>query len=154
MRSNRGFTLIELIAFIVVVSIAMVALVGVINSAAIRSVDPVVNLRALECAQLKMDEILARRFDENTPVGGVPACGSAEDAAPACNGIAADSGLDDVGDFNGQSDSSIANCSISIVVTEAGDDLGIANDQARRIDITVTSDGGGNAFLSAYRTNF
>lgn len=154
MLANRGFTLIEAIVFIVVVSIALVSLFGVINYAASRSVNPVVNMRALECAQAKMDEVLSRKFDENTPSGGVPACDSAEAAGVSCVGIASDSGFDDVGDFNGQVDTSLVSCTIRVSVTEAGTDVGLPNNQARRIDVSVSSSGGGSAFLSAYRANF
>ena len=155
--SQAGFTLLELIVAIVVLRLALGALLGVFNQAAINSVDPVVQIRALECAQSKMDEILARKFDENTPSGGVPACGSADIGAPACGGISADAGLDDVGDYNGHSDNSLDQCEISVVVSNAGTELGLGpgnNAQARRITVSVNSTGGGSAVLSAYRTNF
>jgi len=141
----------------VVVSIALLALVGVFQRAAISNVDPIVQTRALECAQAKLDEILARKFDENTPSGGVPACGSAEIGASGCNGIAADADLDDVGDYNAHNDASKSNCNISVAVTSAGSELGLPaaqNTQFRRIEVTATSDGGGQVVLSAYRANF
>lgn len=150
-----GFTLIELIVSIVVISIALLALINVFNQASINSVDPIVQVRALECAQAKMDQILARKFDENTPSGGVPACGSADAGAIACLGITADGALDDVGDFQLHTDNSLDQCQISVAVANAGTELGLsANDQARRITVTVNSTGGGSAVLSAYRTNF
>ena len=154
-RQQSGFTLIELIVVVVVISLSLVTLIGVFNQAASNSVDPVVQIRALECAQSKLDEILARKFDESTPSGGVPACGSAETNAPACTGIAADGNLDDVGDYNGHIDNSLDNCQISVTVVNAGTELGLsANNQARRITVTVNSTGGGGAVLSAYRANF
>lgn len=150
-----GFTLIELIVAIVVISIALLALINVFNQASINSVDPIVQVRALECAQAKMDQILARKFDENTPSGGVPACGSADAGAIACLGITADAALDDVGDFQLHTDNRLDQCQISVAVANAGTELGLsANDQARRITVTVNSTGGGSAVLSAYRTNF
>lgn len=153
--SQAGFTLLELIVATVVLSLALVALIGVFNQSVINSVDPVVQIRALECAQSKMDEILARKFDENTPSGGVPACGSADSGAAACGGISVDAGLDDVGDYNGHTDNSLDQCQISVVVSNAGTELGLSSDaQARRITVSVNSTGGGSAVLSAYRTNF
>ena len=154
-NAQRGLTLIELIVSIVVLSIALLAMISVFNQAAINSIDPVVQVRALECAQAKMDEILARRFDENTPAGGIPACGSADVGAQACAGITVDAGLDDVGDYNAHTDNSLDQCQISVVVANAGTQLGLSSDaQARRITVTVNSDGGGVAVLSAYRANF
>ncbi|GAA5316498.1 MAG: hypothetical protein AseanaTS_17020 [Candidatus Pelagadaptatus aseana] len=154
-KTCQGFTLIELVAFIVIVSVALVALVSVFSRATQDSVDPLIQIRALECAQAKMDEVLARKFDENTPTGGVPACDTFDAGTNSCAGILADTDLDDVGDYNGHTDTSKDRCSISVTVTEAGTDLGLASDaEARRIDVTANSDGGGQAILSAYKVNF
>lgn len=152
--AQRGVTLIELVVFIVVVSIALTAMISAMNYNLIHSVNPIVQMRALECAQAKLDEISARRFDESSPTGGVPACGSAEAGAVACTGVAAEVQLDDVGDFAGQVDSSNPDCSVSVTVVNAGGDLGLPADQARLVTVNVTSPGGGNATLSTYRTNF
>jgi MSHA pilin protein MshD len=159
MRTERpfcqcGVTLIELVVFIVVVSIALTAMISAMNYNLIHSVDPVVQMRALECAQAKLDEISARKFDESSPTGGVPACGSAESGAVACTGIAAEGQLDDVGDFAGHIDNSNPDCSISVIVVDAGSDLGLPDEHARRVTVDVTSPGGGRAILSTYRTNF
>lgn len=153
-KSQSGFTLLELIVFIVVVSIALAGLLGVFNRAASNSIDPLVQIRALECAQAKMDEILARKFDNNTPSGGLPACGSADLGAVACLGIIAGGALNDVGDYNGHTDNTLDQCQISVSVSAAGADIGLANALARRIIVTVNSDGGGSAVISAYRANF
>ncbi len=153
-RRQMGASLVELIAFIVVIAVALVALVSAFTNNLANSVDPLVQTRALECAQAKLDEILARRFDENSPTGGFPPCDSGEAGAPACAGIVADSDFDDVGDFHNQSDSSNSACTINTSVVNAGADLGIAPIQARRIEVNVISPGGGRATLSAYKTNF
>jgi MSHA pilin protein MshD len=152
--SQRGVTLIELVVFIVVISIALTAMISAMNYNLVNSVDPVVQMRALECAQAKLDEISARKFDENSPTGGVPACGSAETGAVACVGIAAEAQLDDAGDFAGHLDNGNPDCSISVTVVEAGDHLGLPVDQARLVTVEVTSPGGGQATLSTYRSNF
>jgi len=154
-NARSGFTLIELVVVIVVISLSLLTLIGVFNQAASNSIDPVVQVRALECAQSKLDEILARKFDESTPSGGIPACGSAETNAANCTGITADADLDDVGDYNGHVDNSLDNCQIIVTVVNAGTELGLSsNVQARRITVTVNSTGGGGAVLSAYRANF
>ena len=67
--------------------------------------------------------------------------------------------MDDVGDFNGSVDStSEPPFVISVAVTEAGSELSIANDAARRITVTVslpsTDVTGLPIVLSAYKFNY
>ncbi len=152
---QQGVTLVELVVFIVVVSIALVAFISVYNNAMINSVDPLIRVRALECAQKKLDEVTARKFDENTPTGGIPACGSAEPGAAACAGIVADAGLDDVGDYNGQVFVE-GDCNVTVAVVGEGTDLGLADDATvvRLITVTSTMPDGDAIVLSAYHTNF
>lgn len=152
LNDSRGVTLIETIVFMVVISIALAALVQVYTYAVVNSVDPVVRTRALELAQAQMDEILARKFDENTPSGGVPACNSS--GAPACAGITPDSDYDDVGDFNGSPTISDPNHTLSVSVVDAGADIGLPAAQARLITVTVSVTASDSLTLSVYKTNF
>lgn len=158
--SVSGFTLIELIVFIVVTSIALVALVGVMNESIARNVDPLIQSRALECAHAKMDQIWSRKFNHNSPSGGIPACGSQEALGTpwqSCTGISPESSFNDIGDYHNTTDTSWSNCSISVTVSDAGQELGLAageNEQFRRITVTANSAGGGQAVISAYRGNF
>lgn len=151
---QKGVSLIETLVFLVVVSIALGALINVFSHAVENSVDPVVRIRALELAQAQLDEVLSRKFDENTPSGGVPACNSS--AGVACAGITPDADYDDVGDFNGYVNNSHANHTISVAVVEAGSELSssIGNGNARRITVTVTVPGSSDIQLSAYKVNF
>ena len=151
--ANRGVTLVELIVFIVVISIALAVLLNVFAFQVTNSVDPVARVKALERGQAVLDEILSRKFDENTPTGGVPACDSP--AGDPCAGITTpDSGLDDVGDYNGTTDNTDPDYPVAIQVTSAGGDLGIAANQARLVTVTVTIPGGETLTLNAYRVNF
>ena len=74
--ANLGFSLAEMLLFIVVVSIAFATMVPVFTRTSRESVTPVEQIRAVKLAQSKLDEILALKFDENSPSGGIPACGS------------------------------------------------------------------------------
>lgn len=149
---TQGFSLIETIVFMVVVSIALVSLTAVFNQSVVQSVDPAVRIRALEHGQALMDEILARRFDQNSPTGGIPACGTAE--SPPCAGINPDGQLDDVGDYHGWVDNSHPYYQVSATVIEAGSELGLDNHHARRITVRVDADDGSTLVLSAYKVNF
>jgi len=161
-KNNRvkGVTLIELIVFILVISLSLGALVMVFNQAANNSVDPVVRVRLLEIAQSHLDQVMARKYDESTPTGGIPACGT---EGTSCAGIGLDGGedlavvgsLDDVDDFNNYAATPITGYSISIAVSLAGTELGLgANGDAKRITTTATSTTGASVVLTAYRTNF
>ncbi len=149
---QSGVTLIETIVFIVVISIALMALVRIFNQSVVQSVDPAIRIQSLERAQALLDEILARRFDENTPAGGVPACGST--GGPACAGITVDAAFDDVGDYHGFNQSFGTGYSAAVTVTEAGGELGLANYLARRITVVVNYPDGNALTLSAYKVNF
>lgn len=63
---QRGFTLIEIIAGIVIMAIAVTAMTSVLFPQANRSVDPVYQVRAAELGQSLMNEIMGKAFDENT----------------------------------------------------------------------------------------
>lgn len=151
-KYHIGVTLIEMMVFIVVVSIALGALLQVFNGSVMQTVDPLVRIKSLEKAQALMDQILVRKFDENTPTGGIPACGSSDGIA--CLGITADSDYDDVGDYNGYSDNSDAGFPVAVSVVEAGTDLGLLNAQARRITVVISMPDGKSVTLSSYKANF
>lgn len=152
MRPTNGFTLIEVLAFILVVSVGLGGLLFTFNYGVIHSVDPVTRIKGLELTQALLDTILSRRFDENTPAGGVPACNAS--GGSTCAGILADAGYDDVGDYNGYTSTSEAGYSLSVSVVEAGNDLGITNTQARRITVTTQMPDNRTLTLTAYKVNY
>ncbi len=151
-RKQSGVTLVETIFFIIIVSIALAALVRVYTNAIVNSVDPIARTRAIALAQAQMDEILARKFDENTPTGGVPACDSTDGVA--CLGIVGDGDYDDVGDYDGFVNNSDPNHTLTVSVVAAGGEIGLPGSQARRVTVTATVPGGSSLTISAYKTNF
>lgn len=70
-----GFTLIELIITIIIMSFAAVIILPYF-AAVTHSPDPVLREKAIALGQAMMDEILSKRWDENTPNGGGPICTS------------------------------------------------------------------------------
>lgn len=155
---HRGFTLIELVAFIVVVGVSVTAIGTVFQHSIIRIQDPLIHSQLITMAQSQLDETLSRQYDENTPTGGVPACGS----SVPCAGIGLDAGevlssistLDDVDDFNGYSDIPQTGYARSISVEYAGADFNVTASHAKRITVTVTAPQGQSVSLSVYRFNF
>jgi MSHA pilin protein MshD len=155
---ERGFTLIELIAFIVVIGLSLTTIGSVFQHSVIRIQDPLINSHLLSMAQSQLDEVLSRKFDENTPTGGVPVCGSGD----PCAGIGLDIGedlsaiatLDDVDDFHLYQDIPAVGYTREVSVVNAGIDFGVDNEQAKRITVTVTSPQGIAMSLASYRFNF
>jgi MSHA pilin protein MshD len=156
---TRGFTLIEMIAFIVVVGVSVVAIGNVFQHAVVNIQDPLINSQLIGMAQSQLDETLSRQYDENTPTGGIPACGT---LATTCAGIGLESGetitniatLDDIDDFNGYQDIPQTGYSRAVSVVYAGTDFGTSNHHAKRITVTVTAPQGQSIQLSVYRFNF
>lgn len=74
-RLNRiaGFTLIELVITIVILGFTLMLLVPFFQAIE-RSSDPIIRERTASLGQALVDEILSRRWDENTMVGGGPLC--------------------------------------------------------------------------------
>lgn len=134
---QRGVSLIELIVFMVVVGIAFSALMSVYVQSAINNADPLINSRLLEAAQSRLDEVIALKYAEETPTGGVPAC-------TACSTNV--DGVNDVDDFNGVTDNPYPNYDRVVAVTVDGD--------RKLVTVTVTAPGGQSVALSAYRYNF
>lgn len=138
LRTHRGVSLIELIVFIVVVSIALLALVGVYRQATTGNVDPIIRVRAMEAAQSKLDEILALKYADNTPTGGIPACTVCDDTP--------DDNMNDVDDYRGWSDEPYPGFDRSVTVTTA--------DNIKLITVSVSTPNGETILLAAERANF
>lgn len=85
-KLQYGFTLIELTIGIAVLSVALLVMTGSLFPQAQRSADPWLQVRSAELASSMMNEILARKFDENSYVLGDFRCGESDGTftAPAC----------------------------------------------------------------------
>jgi MSHA pilin protein MshD len=171
----RGYTLVEMVVIIVVLAVALTGVTLVINRAVIQSPEGLIQTRAMELAQAYLDEILSKRFDENSGNGGTPRCNSTDNSAVACTaaipsadaGEAGRSAFDDVDDYHGldeQPPVSLASGAalglydgfrVQVNVVYAGTELGLAsNSQAKRITINVSTPLGNTIPVSAYRVNF
>lgn len=165
---QQGATLVELVMTIVIIGVAVAGVVGAFSLITGRSADPLNQTRAVALAQLYMDEILARHYDESSKVGGgkVPAA-QVDCASPGADGeTRAD--YDDVDDYHDITNAipedgesiplpGYSNFRISIAVACAGNDISempLANADAKRIDITITDPSGNDYLFSAYRGNF
>lgn len=105
-RSQKAFTLVELVVGIVIMAIALTLVTSVFFGNPGRAVEPMMQARAAAFGQALMEEILAKAFDENTPAGGQPVCSAATTACTAEADFGPDgasesrSRYDDVDDFS------------------------------------------------------
>lgn len=70
MNRRCGFSLIETVIFILIVGIALAGIVSLFVQNTQSSAAPFVRERAVAIVHAYMDEIIGKRFDEHTPVGG------------------------------------------------------------------------------------
>jgi MSHA pilin protein MshD len=74
--TNSGFTLVELIIGIVVMSIAFSVITSLLLPTEEQSADQLQQIRAAELGQSMLNEILSKAFDENSDMaGGLIRCG-------------------------------------------------------------------------------
>lgn len=99
---QTGVTLVELIVTMMLISIAVLALSNTLAFAFSHQSDGLYQVKSAMLAKSYLEEISARRYDENTPVGGVPPCSA---ATLACSVPGSDgetrAQFDDIDDYHG-----------------------------------------------------
>jgi MSHA pilin protein MshD len=146
---QRGFTLIELIVAITIVSIVATTLLGVLAAVSSRSADAMLQQQASAIAQAYLDEILQRWVVD--PNGTPPNTGRGSwDLVDQYNGLV------DVGakDQFGNAIVALSAYTVSVSVVQSAALPGIAGAAARRIDVTVTRAPNVSVAVSGYRTNY
>lgn len=105
-HTSKGFTLIELIVGIMLMSIALVVVTSVLMPQLRKGIDPIWQVRSVTLAQSLLSEISSKAFDESSITNtGWVACNHVVDCSTAQN-LGSDTGesravFDDVDDFNG-----------------------------------------------------
>lgn len=165
-RSARqsGLTLIELIIFIVVVSVGIAGILSVLNLTVAKSADPMVRKQVLAVAEAMMDEILAKDY-QNDPLGdntATPTLGCTPSTTPRCNQntVLDRQNYNDVDDFNNWNrtgvyllDGTPAPILGTYTVAVAVSRTPLNGVEAKQVTVTV---GGGSETISliGYRTNY
>jgi MSHA pilin protein MshD len=150
---RSGFSLIEAVLFMVVISVALAVLMKAFDQAAVASADPVLRRQSLAIAQSLLEEISQKDFANPSP-GGY--------AGPY--NAATRSQFDDVMDYNGLTLSGISDlsgtavaglsgyrASISVAAAAFG---GVPAGSGWRISVTVTDPAGQQLALDGYRANY
>jgi len=103
----RGFSLVEMVATIVVLGIALVTITSMMSSSLSSNANTYEETRTTALARAYLDEILSRRYDENSHPSGAPACDGIAGARPCTIVFGTESGegtrdkWDDVDDYHG-----------------------------------------------------
>ncbi|MEX1199136.1 MAG: type II secretion system protein [Pseudohongiellaceae bacterium] len=71
---QRGITLVEMVATIIILAIALTAVTAMLSRGLGRSSDVLTETRAVALAQSYLEEIIGRRFDEASNPRGIPPC--------------------------------------------------------------------------------
>ena len=175
-----GFTLIEVIIGIIMLSISLAIVSSLIAPTEEQSADNLLQIKAAELGQSLLNDISSRAFDHSSDMtGGRYRCDEAGQTACTDNNkfgpedgnggrIDADEdsreNYNDVDDFhqyqlNSDSlanplDDSYSSFGIYVDVIYAGADLGLANKLAKRITVTVTTPLGTEIKFATHKANF
>ena len=140
MRPQRGFTLIEVIIFIVVVGAGLAGILAVSTNAVKGSADPMVRKQAMALADSILEEILQKEYEDPDGTGGETTRTT----------------MDDVVDYNGATKAlftdwpaSLGSYNVAITVTP----MTLGSRPAQRVVVTVS--GGNNTIaMTGYRTQY
>ena len=169
---SAGFTLIETVIAIVVIGIALAGIIGVIFNNVQEGARPFLETKGIELGQAMMDEILLKRFDEATPLGGgrIPL---AQINIGTETGESGRTDFDDVDDYNGYADgvsgeplqdelgndisADFPGYSRSVTVDffkPTGAPAGLDSKNYKRVRVQVTAPMGESFVFTAIKTNF
>ena len=146
--SHGGFSLIELIVAMLLISIGVLGLLSAMSTLVKGSADPMGRKQAIAVAESLLEEIMLKDFAN--PTGGYTGTNRTQ--------------FDDVSDYVGYATTGIVDISgtaigglsgynissVTVVNTALGN---IASTDAKLITVTVTAPDGQAISLSAYRTN-
>ncbi len=146
-RSARGFTLIEMVVAIVIISVGLAGVLLAFSSAVKATADPLIHKQMLTIAEEMLEEVLLKPY--------APAAGSIS----GCNR----SNADDVSDYASYTDQPVCDIdgspvaglsAYSVTVTvDAGASLGTLSSDVKKVTVTVRH-GTESLSLVGWRTNY
>lgn len=158
---QQGVTLVELVITIVLISIAIAGVVGGFSLVVGRSSDTLFQSRTTAIGQAYLDEILSRRFDQATGIGGTPPYDGDCRVQPSGGNRDQFRVVDDYDVIDGESPQLVSGAfgaeyndySVSVDVTCAGSEVDVGED-AKRIDVAVDPPEGPEMVFTVYKGNF
>ena len=165
-QEKQGVTLIELVIVVAILAIALTAVTQLLSRTNVRGAYTYNETMAIELGQSYIAEITSKRYDENSPIGGVPPCG-ATSAASCTTSLGLDESesratYDDVDDYNGLTDDPpMRPNSLGGVEARPGYDnfrvdvsVNQASSFAKKITVSVTQPNDETIDFTVYKTNF
>ncbi len=178
-HKQAGISLIELIIFIVIVSIGIAGILSVMNVTISHSTDPMLRKQALAIAESLLEEIELQPFtycDPNDPNaasanGANTSLGNCSSAAqvetvpktvtnsrygtPYFNNVSDYFGfsMNPILDINGVENTALGAYTPTVTITQAGATFSLAAEAVLRIDVAVAY-GGDNVTLTGYRFRY
>lgn len=157
MTRHSGFTLIETVMFIVVVSIAVAAISQQVIQSAGHSADPLTRQRAVTILHQYLDQMQTAKWDTTTPDGG--------GAATTQSAVGLDAGevctlgtLDDFDDFDCFDNTDLGESyTVDITVTNGAANWGnpvVPAAQHKKAVINVSTPIGDTLSITLYRANY
>jgi MSHA pilin protein MshD len=160
--SARGFSLVEVIVAIVVLSVAAVGVTLVYTSTARGSAEALINKQALAVAEAMLEEIQLAAF--SNPAGGFAGPGAGQNDRQNYDDVSDYHGFATTGYYkidtpSGTPDLAGYNVAVTVAATAftegpvAGDDIGAAD--SKLITVTVTHPASGlSVILAGYKINY
>ncbi|SCZ65171.1 type IV pilus modification PilV family protein [Thiohalomonas denitrificans] len=153
---NRGFTLVETVLFIVIVSVAVAAISLQFSQNVQHSAQPLLRQKAIAYAHQYLDQMQTVRWDENTPIVGGTTTTLTDPPGTEVDENCTLADLDDFDDFNCFSDEPLGGgFTFSIDVTNgasAWDAVPAA--RHKRADIRISMPGDETLELTLYRADY
>ncbi|SDH37827.1 MSHA pilin protein MshD [Propionivibrio dicarboxylicus] len=158
-KTTRGFTLIEMVIAIVIISIGFAGVLMAINSTVRNSADPLVRKQMLAIAEEMLEEVLIKPFavSGDAPVNVAKACGVSPPPSRTT--------FDDIKDYNnyqtvgicdvdGQPVTGLVNYNVHVtVIDNALGDITTQSGAAAQVVVSVVH-GTEHILLSGWRTNY
>jgi MSHA pilin protein MshD len=151
---QRGFTLIEVIIFIVVVAAGLAGILQVVNTTVAHTADPVVAKQALALADSILAEVMQKGYDPviTSPLTGQPTCGGAGTNRQT---------FDCVANYHGATKAlfadwpaELADYNVAITVAAPAAMGGSTTTNVRRVTVTVSRGAAVSVTLVGHRANY
>ena len=176
-RQNRqaGISLVELVMFIIIVSVALAGVLSVMNITTKSSADPMVRKQAISVAESLLEEIEAQPFTWCDPDDPNVSTATSTAGCTTVQGLTPTAGesrysttvpYDNVGDYggfsmnpildlNGSAVATLSGATASVTIAQAGIALGLSdNTDALQIDVRVQRNPDIDITVTGYRFRF